>query len=381
MSAVTQTLSDLIALNSVNPEWGGPGEAAVAEYVSAFFGRHGIGVEQRPVLPGRANVIARLPGRARGHSLLFECHMDTVGVDGMSIPPFEPRIRDGRLSGRGACDVKAGLAAMLHAIASIKNDGLSPAIDLVFAAVVDEEHRFRGVTALIESMEERPRAAVVAEPTELKIVRANKGVLRWRIIAHGRAAHSSRPELGADAITAMADLVRAIREENLRLRSNHHPLVGPPTCNVGLIEGGEQINFVPARCVISLDRRMIPGEDVADVVARYRELADGVAEEHDGVRFEMEQPSLADAAMETPADADVVRQAAATASRLGMDPQPIGVPFGCDCTKLSRAGIPSIIFGPGSIAQAHTGDEWVDLAEVEKAVDFYRELALHYGNP
>ena len=377
---VRDLLADLVRINSVNPEWGGPGEGAVADYVIRHFEEIGMPVERQEVLPGRPNVIATLPGRDRDRSLLFEVHMDTVGTEAMTIDPFDPRIEDGRMWGRGSCDVKGSLAAIMQTLTQLKQVDYVPGVDVVMAAVVDEEHHFRGVSALIDSFERKPEAAVVAEPTEMNIACANKGVLRWRIVAHGKSAHSSKPDLGADAISAMADVVRAIADDAGRLRGHSHPLVGSPTCNVGLIEGGEQVNFVPAHCAISLDRRLVPGEVIAEVMREYESLLEPVRQRHPKVQLEMEKPSVEDAAMETPVGEKIVGDAGFVADHIGMTSKPIGVPYGCDCTKLSRAGIPAIIFGPGSIDQAHTADEWVPLHEVEFAMDFYQGLIVEYAD-
>lgn len=378
-SPLIETLSDLVRINSVNPEWGGPGEGEVAEYVTSFFHRHKIEVEQHEVLPGRPNVLARLPGLDRDRTLLFEAHMDTVGVSDMTIEPFNPIVTNKRLHGRGACDIKAGLAAMMHAISEMKTAGTVPPTDILLAAVIDEEHVYRGVTSLIDSFETKPEAAIVAEPTQMEIASANKGVLRWQIVTHGKAAHSSKPELGADAILAMADLVRAIADDSQRLARTEHPLVGKPTCNVGIIEGGEQVNFVAARCAINIDRRLIPGESIPEVLKSYESLLASVGKLHPQIRFEMKSPALTDAPMETSVEEPIVIAAGMVADRTGLSSRPIGVPFGCDCTKLSRAGIPSIIFGPGSIDQAHTRDEFVPIHEVGFARDFYQGVAIEFG--
>lgn len=380
MSPVIETLAELVRINSVNPEWGGPGEREVAAFVTAFLGRSGIEFEISEVLPGRSNVIARLPGEDSSRAVVLEAHMDTVAAAGMTVEPFGPRVEGGRLFGRGACDTKAGLAAMLHALAWFKAEERKPAVDVLLAAVVDEEHAFRGVTAFIESLKGKalPTAAVVAEPTGLRVVSANKGVLRWRIIAHGKAAHSSTPHLGASAISVMAEVVQVIDGDQ---PAGAHPLVGSPTCSIGVIEGGTQVNFVPDRCAITLDRRLIPGERAADVLGQYDRLLDSVRVRHPQIRIELEAPFLTDEAMETPADADVVKTAARVLDEMELVSEPIGVPFGCDCTKLSRAGIPAIIFGPGSIDQAHTADEFVEIRQVETAFDFYRRLLLDFGKP
>jgi acetylornithine deacetylase/succinyl-diaminopimelate desuccinylase family protein len=381
MSPLIATLAELVRINSVNPEWGGPGEAGVAAYVTGFLKRHGIAFELQEILPGRANVIAVIPGKNPDLTVVLEAHMDTVSVEGMSIDPFDPVIEGGRLRGRGACDTKAGLAAMLHALVAVRSDGRLPATNILLAAVVDEEHAFRGVTGFVESLHGKtlPVAAIVAEPTGLRVVRANKGVLRWRIRCHGVAAHSSTPMLGVNAISAMADVIQTIDRAPFTVPD--HPLVGVPTCNIGVINGGRQVNFVPDLCEISLDRRLLPGESVGLVMEFYDRLLDSVRQRHPKVRVESEAPFLTDEAMETPADADVVRVASKVLGEMNLDPEPIGVPFGCDCTKLSRAGIPSIIFGPGSIGQAHTADEFVELRQVERAFDFYRHFLLQFEKP
>lgn len=379
MSTVIESLSALVRIDSVNPEWGGPGEGRIAAHVEAFFEEAGVPVEREEVLPGRSNVIARLPGRDRSRSVLLEAHLDTVSVAGMTIPPFEPECRDGYLHGRGACDVKAGLAAMMHAVRELWLAGERPPCDVIFAGVIDEEHYYRGVTALIESLRQSgapmPEAAIVAEPTELRLVRANKGVLRFRVLTRGRSAHSSKPHLGSNAIVAMAPVIEALARENDRLAAaSSHSLLGPATLSIGLIEGGAQVNFVPEHCGITLDRRLLPGEKGDAVLA-------GIDALLAPLNAKVERPALlVDEAMETPLDAAVVATASAVLSGMGEAAESVGVPFGCDATKLSRAGIPSLIFGPGSIDQAHGAVEYVELRQVEKALDFYRRFLMEFGN-
>lgn len=378
MSSPTDTLAELVGINSVNPEWDGPGESDVADYVTAFLEQAQIEVTTHDVLPGRPNVIGRLPGQDSSRSLVLEAHMDTVSVAGMSIDPFAAKISEGRMWGRGTCDTKAGLAAMLHALAAIKRKNLRPPVDVLLLAVIDEEHLFRGVNHFVASMDDHPQpiAAIVAEPTELKVVRANKGVLRWQIITRGRAAHSSTPHLGASAISAMADVIRTFEENPA---AGDHDLVGPPTCTIGTIHGGRQVNFVPDECCIKIDRRLIPGESAAEVHHYYGELLDQVRKRHPKVLIDNEAPYLADEAMETAENEEVVQVASETLQSMGLPGTPVGVPFGCDATKLSRAGVPSIVFGPGSIAQAHTADEYVEIAQVEKACEFYRQFIMQFG--
>lgn len=379
-SPVVQTLADLVRINSVNTAYeGGPGETEVAAWVSRFFAGRGIEFSEQQVFPGRNNVIARLPGRDRSRQVILEAHMDTVSVKGMTIPPFEPAIADGKLFGRGACDDKAGLAAMMHAMADLKHRGQTPACDVVLAAVVDEEFSFRGVVKLCENLNHPSAvAAIVAEPTEMRCVIASKGTLRWRIVVRGRSAHSAKPHLGINAISHMSRIVLALEQDHAALAQAPHPLLGPATCNVGVIRGGVQVNFVPDECAIEIDRRLLPGETPGAVLRHYAAMLDGLKCDHPDLDAVLEPPILVDEALETQPDADVVRVACETLQQMGLDSSPAGVPFCSDASKLSRAGVPTIIFGPGSIDRAHVADEYVEIDQVERAVEFYRRFLLAF---
>lgn len=379
-SDLIDTLAALVRINSVNSAYpDGTGEREIAAWIHNFFECRGIEVREQEVLPGRPNIIARVPGRDPSRRVILEAHMDTVSAQGMTVPPFEPRIESGRLYGRGACDTKAGLAAMMHAIASLSADGGKPACDIWLAAVIDEEHSFRGVVELCKGL--TADAAVVAEPTEMRAVIASKGVLRWRIIMRGRAAHSSKPHLGVNAITHMARVLLAIDEEHRRLASKPHPLLGPATCSVGLIRGGRQINFVPDECAIEIDRRLLPGENSEAVLSDYQGLLDGLAERYQDLDAVMEPPMLVDEALETPGGSAPARLASELLTGLGLDGTLAGVPFGSDASKLSRQGVPSLIVGPGNIDQAHAAVEYVEIDQVEQAFLFYREFVLRFEPP
>ena len=375
MPPVIDTLQHLVRINSVNSAYdGGPGEAELADWIAAFFAARGIPTErQSTVFPGRDNVLARLPGRDRTRTLVLEAHMDTVSISGMSVPPFDPVIRQGRLYGRGACDTKAGLAAMMHTLADLKQEGTVPPCDVLLAAVIDEEYSYRGVVRLCEGL--RADAAIVAEPTELRAVIASKGVLRWAIEVQGKAAHSSKPHLGTNAIQHMRRVLEALEKDDARLSQRSHPLVGQPTCNVGIIRGGVQVNFVPDLCTIELDRRLLPGETAEAALAEYQEMLDALP----GVTARNVQPLLlVDEALDTPPEATVAQVAAQTLAAMGLNAELCGVPYGSDASKLSRAGIPSIVFGPGSIDQAHAADEFIETDQVLTALDFYRRFVLNY---
>jgi acetylornithine deacetylase len=372
-SNLIQTLANLIRISSVNSAYDPQSsESHIQEWISGFFRDHGIPTREQEVLPGRPNIIAQLPGRNSDRRLVFEAHCDTAGVDGMTIPPFDPLIRNGRIYGRGACDTKAGLAAMMHALVDLRKANLRPPCEVWMASTVDEEHSFRGVLKLSENL--RAAAAVVSEPTEMKMAVASKGCLRWRITVKGKAAHSSKPCLGTNAIEQMARIIRLLEDHGRQLQTYGHPLVGSPTLNVGLIQGGTQVNVVPETCWIEIDRRLIPGEDPAQVLDSYRVLLNGVQTSNPDLEWFMEPPLLQDQPMQTPADSAIVQCAARVLKEAGLNGSPVGVPFGSDASKFVRAGIPSIILGPGSIEQAHTADEYVELEEVEKAFVVYRNL-------
>lgn len=374
---VLQTLADLIRIPSVNPNYdGGVPEAGVAEYIEAFFATRGIETWRQDVFPQRPNVVARIPGRDPQRRVVFEAHMDTVSVSGMSIPPWTPEIREGRMYGRGACDTKAGMAAMMHAVASLRSDGLTPPCDIWFAATIDEEFSYRGVVALCEAL--RADAAVVAEPTQLRAVIASKGLVRWKIETRGKSAHSSKPHLGINAIEHMAHVIVALQQDSLRLSGHAHPLLGPATCNVGVIDGGVQINFVPDRCTIEIDRRMLPGETCEEVLRHYQHLLDSVAAEHPGMDAVMHPPMLTDVPLETDANSPAARQMATILDQMQLDATLIGVPFCSDASKFGALGIPSIILGPGSIDQAHAAIEYVPCDEVETAAHIYRRFMLEF---
>lgn len=366
-------LADLIRIKSVNPAYDRESsEKHIQAFILDFFRKREILAEEQQVLDGRANVIAKLPGKNPSRKIIFEAHCDTAGVEGMTISPFEPQITNGRIYGRGACDTKAGLAAMMLAIADLKRTNLQSPCEVWVVSAVDEEHTYRGVLKLLEGL--KAVAAVVSEPTEMKMAIASKGCLRWRITVRGKAAHSSKPRLGTNAIEHMARVVASLERDSAHLNKLYHPLLGNPTLNVGLIQGGTQVNVVPDTCWIELDRRLIPGEEPEKVLNSYRDVLYGVQGSGEQLEWSMEEPMLQDLPMETSPDSAIVTRANQVLKELGLRHSPIGVPFGSDASKLARAGIPSIIIGPGDIEQAHTAGEYVEIEQVEKAFLAYRHL-------
>jgi acetylornithine deacetylase len=373
---VIDTLCDLIRINSVNPSYAnGKPESGIQAYISSFFERAGIRVETQEIAPGRANVIAKLSGYDSKRVLVLEAHVDTAGIDNMSIDPFDPVIRDGAVYGRGACDTKGGLAAMMHAVLAIKEEGVQPPCDVWLAATVDEEYSYRGVLRLCEGLS--AAGAVVAEPTDLRLVIASKGCLRWRVTVNGRAAHSSKPHLGVNAISRMARLIVALEDEEQQLQLKRHHLVGTPTLNVGVIQGGAQVNIVPEECSMEIDRRLIPGEILSDVQARYESLPEQLRPMFPDL--EVSQTTLlSDWPMETCVDSDIVQTAMRVLRKRNLNAEPTGVPFGSDASKLSRIGVPSIVLGPGSIDHAHTAAEFISTNEVVLAAYIYKELIQEF---
>ena len=377
MDDLIGTLADLVRINSVNPAYpGGAPESAMALYIQDFFEKRGIEVSQQSVFPGRPNVLATLRGRDPSRRIVFEAHTDTAGILGMTIPPFEPRVCDGRLYGRGACDTKAGAAAMMHAIASLAQDRIQPRCEVVFAGTADEEHSYRGVVKLCEGL--HADAAVVSEPTSLRLVVATKGCLRFRIRVHGKAAHSSKPHLGVNAVSRMARLILALEEDARALDRRPHALLGPPTFNIGVIHGGTQVNIVPDSCVIEVDRRLVPGEEPEAVWKYYRRFVESLRDSMPLFEAVVEEPILEDLPLETAVSEPVAAIASRVLANLGLHSEPVGVPYGSDASKLARAGVPSIVFGPGNIDQAHAACEFVDCAEVRKAYEFYRQFILSF---
>ncbi|HEX4148418.1 MAG TPA: M20 family metallopeptidase, partial [Pirellulales bacterium] len=373
---LVQTLAELIAIPSVNPmgrQVAGDQyyEYRVTDYLENLFERMGLQWQRQAVEPRRENIIARLDGsfspQQGGAVLLLEAHQDTVPVDGMTIEPWTPKIEQGRIYGRGACDIKGGLVAMLGALARLAEDPPADRPTIVMACTVNEEHGFTGATALTRLwtapgnsiMPRRPDAAVVAEPTGLDVVVAHKGAVRWHCRTLGRAMHSSQPHLGENAIYKMARVLAALERYAKEFTPSlaRHALCGAPTLSVGTIQGGLSVNTVPDRCTIEIDRRMIPGENAAAV---YQQVVDFVGRHApDAQPVEHDRPySQGSPLSETHNAALAARLIAVTQELLGRG-QAVGVPYGTDAATISAAGVPSVVFGPGSIDQAHTVDEWL----------------------
>ncbi|HSD50466.1 MAG TPA: M20 family metallopeptidase [Candidatus Methylomirabilis sp.] len=371
-------LSELVRIPSVNPWMGdGSGEEKIALYLVDRIRSLGLTPTITEVQPGRPNVLVTVPGKPAGPHLLFEAHTDTVPPSHGQVEPFSSRIQGDRLYGRGSCDTKASVAAAFLALASVLPvQGRRASISL--ALTMGEELGHEGVGYLMASGF-RADAAVVGEPTGLDVVVAHKGVVRWRMTALGRAVHSSTPGEGSNAIVKMAAVVQALEEILIpQFQQRTHPLLGSPTLSVGRIEGGIQVNVVPDRCTIEVDRRLLPGDTWMDIRQELEGLLASLREKDPELQVTLEEPYQNTPGMETPWDAAIVRIAQEAVRRIDGQRPVRGVAFGTDAAELSKAGIPCVVLGPGDISQAHTSDEYVEIQQVVKAAAIYREIMLTF---
>lgn len=385
-------LKDLIAIPSVNPmgrDLSGPEylETRLTAYLEELFSSRGIEYQRIDVAPRRSNVIARLDQPGRRRTVLLDAHQDTVPVDGMTIPPFKPLERDGRLYGRGACDVKGGLAAMLTAFIRLAQERPPGAANVVISCTCDEESTVLGITDLVRLWSDTDRAgsllssppdmAIIAEPTELDVVVAHRGAVRWKVRTRGRACHSSRPSEGVNAIYRMAKVLNVLEQYAADLPASipAHPLCGPATLSVGRIQGGVSVNTVPDECAIEIDRRLVPGEDGwrarQDVIDMLRERLD-FEPEHD-------EPWIAGATLSDDNNGELADRLLAHIADVAGPHLKIGVPYGTHASRTAAAGVPSVVFGPGNIEQAHTEDEWIDADQVRLASEVYYRFCATEG--
>ena len=381
MVNTVQLLRDMIAIPSVNPmatNSNAPVEQAMGNFIAATLTQAGIDCERQEVAAGRDNVIGILhANKPGGAGVMLNSHMDTVPIDNMSISPFDPVIRDGRVYGRGSCDAKASLAAMLTAVIDYAQQRDRPAT-VVFAAMADEEVSFSGSWKLIEK-QWPVSACVVGEPTRLRRVIAHKGLVRWRISVEGLSAHGATPELGRNAVYDAARVVLALQEFARQLGAEEpHHLLGQPSLNVGRIAGGQSVNIVPDRCVLEAEMRLLPNADGKQWVNDCLEFVRGrVGPE---VQLTFADPYLLDPAMETPAGAVIVTSLGAARQQELGDPGVLeGANYGTDGSKLARAGIQTVVCGPGDIAQAHTDSEFVEIEQVELAARVYGYLLTNWS--
>ncbi|GAA2456308.1 acetylornithine deacetylase [Actinomadura vinacea] len=375
---IEDLLGRMIRIPSVNPrERAEPAETPLAEFVADWAEGNGMRASLSEVADGRRNVLVTLDGDG-AETVLLETHLDTVETDGMTVDPYEPVVKDGLLYGRGSCDAKGPLAVFMTAMAALARGGPRP-YTVVLAGVVDEEHVYRGVQAMRREFAERgvaPIGAVVGEPTSLRMVTAHKGCMRCRITARGPGGHSSEPWGKTNPITTAARIAAYLADEYApALDALARPLVGPPSLAVTMVEGGSGPNVLAERATLTLDRRTVAGEDPHEV---WRELRDRLLSRWpDGV--EVADPHVVDYALETDPDSAFVRGFADVLRTAGHEPAPKGVGHGTDASKIAMDAVPSVVFGPGAIAQAHMPAEFVPLDELHAARDVVEALLRREG--
>ncbi len=362
MDELTRLLTDLVAIPGMNPmgrNRSGPkySEEKNGEYVAGYLRRNFVDVQTFDVAPGRPNVIGYVNAGAK-QTVMLEAHLDTVHADNMSIDPFQPKIADGKLFGRGACDTKASLAAFMYASASLAKNVAAMKYNLILAAVSDEEYGFSGArTAVAKGL--KADFGIVGEPTRLRIVRAHKGVLRWRIVTTGKASHSAYPDRGENAIYKMGHVLRRLEEYASELTHGRTSGdLGTATLSVGVIEGGQAVNIVPDRCTIEIDRRTLPGETEEEILQSVRQTLHGIPS------WNFEPAHISIGGMEVSNDNSFVKQLAASIKQQTGDCILETAQYATNAGVYNTSGIPSIVFGPGDIAQAHTAAEFVELDQV-----------------
>ncbi len=366
-------LAELVAIDSVNPALvaGAAGEAQIAAFVAAWLHERGLEVTVVDEPAGRPSVvaIARGTGGDGAASLMLNGHVDTVGVAGMDRP-HAPALREGRLYGRGAYDMKGGVAACMLAGAAAVGAGLRG--DVIVTAVADEEHASEGVQAVLRRF--GADACVVTEPTHLRACVAHKGFVWAQLETHGRAAHGSRTDLGVDAIAGMGPVLAGIAALQARLDRAPHPLLGPASLHASLIGGGQELSSYPARCVLELERRTLPGETAASVAHELEQLLALARGADPRLQTEL-RIGLRREPFEVDPQAEIVSVLrAAGAAVLGAEPAIVGEQPWMDAALTAAAGIPTVVFGPGG-AGAHALEEYGDIGSVERCAAVLTETA------
>jgi len=361
----------MVAIGSVNPqdqaEFAYPfGEEKMVDFISNWLKKENLDCRVQPVSPGRSNVFSFTPGVNNNYTLLLCGHMDTVGIGDMSIDPFDPQANKEKIFGRGACDDKCPLAAMMIAYRNYTQK-TKPPCNLAMLATCGEEYDMEGARYFVRHTDKQFNAVIVAEPTELNVMAAHKGVLRIRVATRGKSAHSSTTELGINAINAMADVIKSVESFSHNLTGyKQHPLLGQETLAVTTIQGGRQINVIPDSCQLQIDWRILPGLDPRQ---RCLELQNAI-KKMVNVPLEVELLSVFEP-METDSHHPLTQSLWQTARKVQPHSQLSGAAYATDASAFANLDIPAVVFGPGTIRQAHTQDEYITIEQLEKAEEVY----------
>jgi succinyl-diaminopimelate desuccinylase len=374
-SPATRYLRDYVAIPSVNPMGREDmpaeilGEARYAEHLAAQL--RSIGLDAEIVgSGGRSSVIAEARAPGAVDTVMVASHLDTVPIDGMTISPFDPVVKDGRLYGRGSCDTKAGMAALLEALERVLRRG-SLRRNVLIVGEADEELGSLGVYDVLEHLAKQPSLTpdwvIATEPTSLRVVTHHKGIAFARLVAHGRACHSSDPSAGRNAIVAMSRAVLALDALSDELSKRRDPRLGQATLSIGVISGGQAPNIVPDEARLAVDRRLLPGESAEQV----REEIEDALRRHGVEDVEVVSCRVEKGSLGTPDDHPAVVACQSALARAGLPIEPGTVSFGTDAGVFAQHALPGVVIGPGSIERAHTADEYVELDQVESAVELF----------
>jgi acetylornithine deacetylase/succinyl-diaminopimelate desuccinylase family protein len=377
-SRLVKDLASMVSTPSVNPfdDPTSP-ECREQEFAETYLERmNSIGMDtfKRDVLEGRPNVFGRRHGSGGGPTVMLAGHLDTVGVEGYR-DPFNPVVKNGRLYGRGSCDMKAALAAYIEVARIIEHSGLSLKGDLVVAGIADEEHLMLG-SKDVSKNGPIPDFAIVGEPTELMVCHAHKGQMCMHIKTFGKASHSSVPENGINAINHMADVIKKLDEYSDELLARPaHPVCGHGRVTPCVIKGGSISSSVPDYCELEIDRRTLAGETQETVTEEYKQLLDSLSKSNPDFKYEIGDPTLDNAPLDTPVDSAVVTRIAQAYEEVLGKPADVGAfPAATDAPHFL---CPAVVCGPGSINQAHTLDEYVSIDELTASARIYLRTVLN----
>ena len=370
------TAADLVRINSINPKLspGGPGEAQIAAYVAEALCAIGLDVMTYEPEPGRVSVVGKLAGSG-GRSLMLNGHTDTVGIEGLQ-DPFSAKIRDSRMYGRGAYDMKGGLAACMAAAKALVDEGIVLQGDLVVAAVADEEYGSIGTSDLLTHCE--VDGAIVAEPTGMELCLAHRGFIWLEVETIGRAAHGSRFHEGIDANMRMGRFLAELDKLEQELRcSDGHPLVGPPSLHAAKLQGGTELSTYAARCKLQIERRTIPGETESMVLGEIQAIIDKLTDLDPTFKATLRSLRVGEPFEVSPTATIVQSVEQAMISTLGHHPARIGHAAWLDSALLSAAGVDTVVVGPIG-AGAHSHEEWVDLESLVDLAQVLAQSAINY---
>jgi acetylornithine deacetylase len=372
-------LRAMVGFDTVNSNISGKPDAelALSQYLESQANAMGLTTRRLPVSGEGFNLLVSHHVSDEAPWLLFEGHLDTVSVEGMTVDPFAGQVRAGRLYGRGACDTKGSGAAILWALRRYAEGSPLPN-NVAIVYTLDEEIGKTGARTFVKThlpaLGWKPVGVIVGEPTELRLVVAHNGVVRWRIETQGIATHSSDPGSGRSAISMMVQVIQALESRYIPMLNTSHPLTGRSQCSINVIHGGTQINVIPEHCEIHVDRRIVPGEDPQQVLPAVEKVLDELRCVHEGLNVSQDQPDIDDPPLDPSGGEAFAAFVRRVLERMELPADHTGVGYGTDASSFGAVTVPAVVLGPGSIAQGHTCDEWIDLEQLRRSVEVYLNL-------